>query len=288
MKRLVILIVCMVGMGLMISSCETDATVDPPTFVRKPVVVSYLSPKDSLIKVQIAYTEPYFGPYQPQTKFEKSARVSILDLTDGDSVLLKWRAQDSVYAVDTFTYKIESSHKYRLLVIMPDGKQIKSVCTVPPSMKAADWVVNSWSFKGDTNQFGEQVYRWNTNLEYKGAVNGFYYQPLFSFLEGVFFYEGKTWTDPGFSLQKQGNEPLQFIDRGTSWSMMGTGGTGMVEDLYLMAWVYDQPYQDYFRSQFSDDGNPFAEPTLLHSNLEGNALGVFCAYDFEEMLIPLK
>lgn len=280
--------VLMVGVGLMISGCETDATVDPPAFVRKPVVVSYISPKDSLVKVQVAYTEPYFGPYEPQTKFEKSARVSLLDLTDGDSVVLQWRAQDSVYAVDSFSYKIQNAHRYRLLVVMPNGEQIKSVSTVPPAMKSNDWKVNSWSFKGDTNQFGEQVYRWNINLENEGAAPGFYYQPMFSFLEGVYFYEGRTWADPGFSLQKQGNEPLQFIDRGTSWSMMGTGGTGMVEDLYLMAWVYDQPYQDYFRSQFSDDGNPFAEPILLHSNLEGNALGVFCAYDFAELLIPLK
>ncbi len=288
MKRFFWILGVFLFLTVTISSCEMDATVDPPAFIKKPVVVSYISPKDSLVKVQIAYTQPYFGLYEPKTEYEKLARVSILDVTDGDSILLAWRAQDSVYAVDSFAYKIQHAHKYRLLVVMPTGEQIKAFCTVPPATLALDWKVNSWSFKGDTNQFGEQVFRWNLTLENQGAVAGYYYQPMFSFLEGMFFYEGRTWADPGYSLQKQGNEPLQFIDRGFTWDMTGSGATGKVEDLYLVAWIFDQPYQDYFRSQFSDDGNPFAEPTLLHSNLDGNALGVFCAYDFAEMLLPLR
>ena len=273
---------------VLLSACETDATVDPPAFVKRPVVVSYISPKDSLVKVQIAYTNPYFGPYNPKTEYEKLARVSILDLTDGDSTLLTWRPMDSIYSVDSFAYKIQHLHNYRLLVVMPTGKQITSVCKVPPATKEMDWKVNSWDFKKDSNQFGEQIFRWNITLENTGAVEGFYYQPLFSFLGDLSFYEGRSWTDPSLSLQKQGNEPLLFIGRGTTWDFAGSAGSGKVSELFLMAWVFDQPYQDYFKSQWADDGNPFAEPTLLHSNLKGDALGVFCAYDFAELYLPLK
>ena len=45
---------------VLLSACETDATVDPPAFVKRPVVVSYISPKDSLVKVQIAYTSLFW------------------------------------------------------------------------------------------------------------------------------------------------------------------------------------------------------------------------------------
>lgn len=273
---------------VLLGACETDATVDPPAFVKRPVVVSYISPKDSLVKVQIAYTSPYFGPYNPKTQYEKAARVSILDMTDGDSILLQWRAMDSIYSVDTFTYKIQYSHKYRLLVAMPDGKLISSVCKVPPATGAMDWKVNSWDFKKDSNQFGDQIFRWNITLENTAAVEGFYYHPLFSFIGDLSFYEGRSWSDPTYSLQKQGGDPLLFIDRGTTFNVVGSGSSGNVTDLYLMAWVFDQPFQDYFRSQLADDGNPFAEPTLLHSNLQGDALGVFCAYDFTELVLPLK
>ena len=120
------------AMALLLASCERDTELDPPAFVKQPVLISYISPSDPLIKAELSYTVPYFGKYQDTAERIYDAAVSITDEGTGTTATLSHQA-NGVYAVNAASLPIEPGHRYTMRVELPGGFVCSSSTTVPLS-----------------------------------------------------------------------------------------------------------------------------------------------------------
>lgn len=282
---------------LLLVGCEMDATVKPPAFEKKPVVMSYISVKDSGIRVQIAYTQPYYGKLDAPIEYIRNAEVWVTDLLKKDSIKLNYQLWEESYWIDSAIFKVKSKREYALRVKFADGKTTVAYCKTPDVNRATNWQVVNWDFQTDTSNMWAP-YSWRMSLQCNNPESGFYYQPLFSFyvedIESPGDYsllEGRTWADPATSLMGADGVVLPIVDRGRTYDPMPspTGSPRKYKALSveLTSWVYDKYFQYHFLSQNSDSGNPFAEPVLLHGNFSGDVLGLFSAYDFNQISIVL-
>jgi len=274
--------------------CEVDATVDPPAFEKKPVVMSYISTKDTGIRVKIAYTQAYYGKVDAPIEYIRDAEVWVVDITDKDSIKLGYRLSEESYWVDSSRYRVQSKHEYRLNVLFTDGKFTQAVCKVPDVNRATNWQIVDWAFVIDTGSMAWSPYSWRLSMQCNNPESGFYYQPMFDLVVEdpatpwqYSFFESRSWGDPGQSLLGTEGVVLPVVDRGTTYDPIGGGNIiqYQLKGVSLISWVYDKYFQFHYLAQFSDDSNPFAEPVLLHGNMTNNILGVFSAYDFNELMV---
>jgi hypothetical protein len=286
-------------MGL--AGCELTAdNVKVPESKPKLVVTSFISPQDTLLKVVVTKSVPIYGqsttltgtPYPGGIPNVHDATVVLSDGTT--SVNLTTDGLGGLYVVQSDKLPILPGQTYYLTVSTPDGLQVKASCTVPT--KANDAItsiridstttesVPGYSYKeysvsvewqdmpgeGDYYRlFAERPYMYGTGYD---PANPNKVDTLYS---QIFFGQGEEYT------KDAGQDGRKFIVRDGNFQA-NTDNTSenfkVKREINILLLTTDKNYYQYHRgiANYTYD-NPFAEPTLLYSNVEGG-LGVFAAY----------
>lgn len=285
-----------IGLTLALSSCEQDAEVDPPKFVKKPVITCLMTPKSNFVEAKLNYTRPYYGDQTNTTIEHITDAVLVLeDLNLGTKDTFSHTGL-GLYQLLLKNVMLISNHKYELRVIMKDGQVHKAQSTVPPPADFANLTVN-YATQGkeyeETDPWGGPTYTVHPvtiEFNYKGLDQGFYVSPQ---LEGAAknLLGQETQFELYFNEETQegmGSKPIVFFNRTYFYSGFGLNGPFKLSELRGTIYTMDKAYRDLYLVQWQDDENPFQEPILYNSNFSEGAIGVFGSYDFSTGSVELK
>ncbi|WP_080054011.1 DUF4249 domain-containing protein [Spirosoma aerolatum] len=311
-----VLITCLISLFLL-NNCtglrnEVDPGelgVDPP----KLVVSCFLSPQDVALTANVTRSRTIVGDSISQYMSGTSVSNATVILSEGGrSVQLLYRNTlfpgDSVrlyYSADAKLLPIIAGHTYKLTVTTADGQKATSACTIPYAVKPT-------SVKLDSN--ANAILNRNQNQRYfvraswqdsAGQTN--FYQVSGSF-QYVINCSSCSRTDGTSNLSFDDDNRGLFSDEGVDGTTMMSGRAYLTsnqpsgnQDLdfyhrYRIAVVsvnlmtVDQSYYRYREAiirQNRSRNNPFAEPVLIPSNIDGG-LGCFAGYNNSVLSLRLK
>jgi len=260
--------------------CETDANVIVPAGERKLVVGGFLSPTENEHQISLSQTDPLFSTDTPISL----ANVKLTISSDSSSYSPSYDFNSGTFQFNNNQFKIENDKNYHLKIVTEDGKIVESdMRTLSNQMPlvtdfklTVDTITKDWmypeiqySLKISWNDLiGEQnYYRLIANRLLKDFdSNDTIVEPLNYFNE----YELKD--DKGKDGQVL-TANFKYIESGAMNSPIGF-------EIILMK--VDVNYYNYYKTLNNyADGDPFAEPVILFSNIQ-NGLGVFCNFQTEK------
>jgi hypothetical protein len=266
-------------------ACEKDIT-KTVTIDTKPqlVVSAFISPQDTVLQVKVSRTQSVVGKHYSSE--ELAVQNATVKLSQGGKTILltyKPRAGGGTYEAAPAALPIRAGQTYTLAVSTPDGHQVTATSTVPVTegivISDLNLVVKRTSQSGgqdyDEHTF---TYKWK---DAAGVEN--YYQTL------VEKQTKDTRSNGWVHFQVYNNNDL-FTDDRRDGQLLASSAKytvylGQTEPkpffLHVYLAVTDRAYYLYHQSvkrQQETDGNPFAEPVLVYSNVKGG-LGIFSAYN---------
>ncbi|SDJ76538.1 protein of unknown function [Catalinimonas alkaloidigena] len=298
-----------VGLGL--AACVQEVPERyVPTVTPKLVVTGFIGAGDSLLEVEVARTLPIYTVKQNWNEVEivEGAEVRISDGQEAWTLELVDSA--GVYRRIIPTDFIKPERTYYLHVTTPTGEQAEALCTVPSPggdyqmTYTIDTAVRKYPYQeiDDTLQylslFWDDVpgtgdfYHAYAHLRYEAIyydwVDGQIVDSVWTEQEShIFFSDGISGTSD------EGRDGERLVARGGYLQRLNDGGNAWEQrrNLRLTAYLLrvDENYYRYhsaLQQQWESDGNPFAEPAPLFSNLEG-ALGAFGAFHATTLEIEL-
>lgn len=306
MKR----ILCYTLILLAFSSCEKDAEIEIPAGDLKPVVYGWIEPNQPPIVV-FTQSQPYFGTSNftsfsdlfihgaTMTVSTDSYSTNLFELCSNDvpdsllPLVADFLGVDSItlssvnYCVyTTFDAGIFGEVGKNYTLNITSGSNVLSAVTSIPQPIALDslWFVEEkgdtlgflWARLTDPDTVGN-AYRWYALRQ--GKDNGFIapWGSVFEdkFINGTSFNFGYARGDNDFA-------PTPEVE--------GEKGYFKVGDTVIVKFcAIDQPHYQFWRSfdvQMASNGNPFASPAPLKSNVSGG-LGIWGGYSpaFDTLII---
>lgn len=294
MKNIVSVIAVLLSIGF--SSCETLVNdVNPDRLPRsdsKLVVHGYLSPQDTVISIAVNLSTQLIGG---SLDLGNNTTVSLPDATvtlsnQGKSLTLPFDSKSGTYRVKATALPITEGQTYELKVVR-NGETAESSCTVPKSVLIQSIRKDSILDRGASNK--DYLYHivWK---DPEGQAN--YYR-----VGGYIFQTQRVQTGPTTYENMPNIQPLNFRENNRSGEFI----TDEKTDGHLLVSVAGRAYSYYsqgtspFTNQYVelillsceknyynynlavrnfDGNNPFAEPSLIPSNIK-NGLGCFAAYN---------
>jgi hypothetical protein len=271
--------------AVLLGACEKEATgIKLPESNSKLVVTGFISPQDTAVNVEVIRSTPAFGSRSGEPPFVSNALVT---LSDGDrTVTLPPRSEDGGwYLIDTQTMPVVAGRTYTLRVSVPGGESLEASCTVPeapalpqlgidssgtPDNRSPRYSLRmSWTDPAGQENYYRQAAEVRTVL-----TENLDQPPPFPLVRSVYWL-GRELTD-----DKAADGGMLYSPRGEFWF----GGPPQYKpEHYMFGQLLhvDRHYYLYHNSLDNSDrsnGNPFAEPVLVYSNVTGG-LGVFAAYN---------
>ncbi|GAB3262093.1 hypothetical protein GCM10027347_27550 [Larkinella harenae] len=299
---------------LLATACQDmRQEIEPESLTRvdkKLVLLGFISPQDTIVAVRVGMTRPIADAnYTSNYGVVKNASVTLS--TGGQSVQLTYNGKNDYYQIDAKKFVIRAGETYQLSVKTPEGLQASSVCTVPQSARLQKVRLDSAEDASHQKQYFVR-YFWQDSPK---TAN--YYQT-----NGLFVYAKscptcKTDANPKLTSE---NQPVLFEALGqisTLLSDQSKDGSVLEScrgylsqskvnqvvaekatffSLYEKASVratllnVDEAYYKYHQAlelQKKSESNPFAEPVLMPSNINGG-LGCFAGYNQSSLMINLK
>jgi hypothetical protein len=265
-------------------ACETDITDDVKINTTPDLVVtSFISPQDTALEVYVTKSRPVVGQvHSPDASLVTNATVRISQ--GGQSVLLTYHPERRLYRAKASLLPVLAGQTYTLSVTTPDHYTVTGNCTVPlttgvavtdlaHSIRKHTWWTGGeydehvLTFKWQDAPGRENFYHPVAEREYRNPDSP---QLLRDGMNG----DGKVY------FSDQSKDGLVFT-ASRSFSMMPGQPDPRPANLNVYLAVTDRAYYLYHQSldQHEDsNGNPFAEPVLIYSNVTGG-LGIFSAYN---------
>lgn len=265
-------------------ACETDITDDVNISTTPDLVVtSFISPQDTALEVHVSKSRPVVGQViTPDAALVPDATVRISQ--GGQSVLLRYHPERRLYRAKASLLPVLAGQTYTLSVTTPDHDAVTGTCTVPittdiavtslshnirkqPWWNGGEYDEHVLTFKWQDAPGRENFYHPVAEREYKDPNSQLH-------LRDAMNGEGKRY------FSDQSKDGLVFT-ASRSYSIMPGQPDPRPANLHLYLAVTDRAYFLYHQSleQHEDtNGNPFAEPVLIYSNVRGG-LGVFSAYN---------
>ncbi len=282
-----------------------------PKTESKLTVESYIAPQAEDIRVKVTKSQPLFGPSTYTPTFVKNATVIISDGTR--EMRIPYNDSLSMYIAKADLFKIEAGKKYSLVV--SDGERtVKASCTVPEQSVAiktysidtvarnrypGDTVLKiraSWDdVKGKSNYYSTRGYTVieQTNYGYNPQTG----KPEMiqndnkmkldygtdSGLQNDTNLDGITFNSPVYEVQIS-NYTYSYSDPfGNKFSY---NTNPRLKEFRFEILNVDENYYKFARSlrESNDNDNPFVEPALVYSNVEGG-LGCFGAYNLSGVTV---
>ncbi|QRR00328.1 DUF4249 domain-containing protein [Dyadobacter sandarakinus] len=290
---------------LLLASCtgfitELDES-DIPLPDSKIAVEALISPQDTIIEVVVTRTRTILSDISDfQPIYLNDAEVILSD--DSRQVVLPFNNRNRSYVLSSDAFSIQAGKRYRLLV-RQGGQQVDATCTVPASVvNVAAYNIDSSSASG----FGQVSVRMTLNdipnetnyylfraslmmdansLEYLSGMVG----PQLVRSENmirVYFPNDKTLYSDANLDGRPITSAVGYCNMLTQYSYNYTDGEGRtrlfksdpeLKKITMTVVNVDEHYYKFQRSlENNDNSNPFIEPSLLYSNINGG-VGYFAA-----------
>lgn len=262
---------------LVLFSCTRDITVDLPVPEQKIVVEGYIENGQHAM-VTLTKTAAYFAAVDSASLLQYLVTNAIVTVSDGTT------SEQLVLTIDTSQYipvvyksqnLVGQEGKSYTLTVVVDGKTLTAVTTIPHVValdsvwfkvqEGKDSLGFAWAHLTDPDTLGN-CYRWFAKRIGKDKR---FLAPIGSVFEDKFI-NGKSFD---FAYNR-GAEPNTEEDNG-SRGYFGLGDTIAVKFCSI-----DRAHFDFWRleeTQVSNNGNPFAAPAPLPTNINGG-IGVWGGY----------
>lgn len=268
MKKIQLYIVlCCVS--VILASCEQTVTdVDVPKVEPQLVLFGFISPEESIAKVQLTMSRPVYGQKNGAYHYVTDAVVTITN-DGGQSVQLTYADSNNAYGVSKWQFPIEPGRTYT--VAARSGKyNVKASCTVPADTVGFSDVsyqrLSSGSGSGSGPTF-RYLYKWN---DLAGRQN-YYRTSVESDVNGTGGFLQQEICTKVYDDRNEDGKTIGSNCEGYEYS----AGTYIVRFYLLNTDVHYYEYHKRRLNYYGDD--PFSEPFPQYSNVEGG-LGVFCSY----------
>ncbi|GAB3752328.1 DUF4249 domain-containing protein [Spirosoma pomorum] len=287
---------------LMLSACTgLVQDIDParlPQADPELVVHCYLSPQDTVLTATVSQSRTSVGVQTDNSGFSAipDARVT---LSEGSQTsTLPFDAKQGIYKVSASRFSVQAGHTYQLTVVLPDGRRATASSRVPVARPVPEVIVDSVRNPGSllgvdyyvtlrwTDAAGEQNYYQAAGDNSYGSVartllgNGTWDEIPFRAVNQVFF---ESYNESPFVLDT--DRDGQMLTSGRGRILIYSHGTNSLPqrpfDLNVYLLSVNEAYYNYVDqvlTQARNNNNPFAEPTLIRSNITGG-LGCFGAYN---------
>lgn len=307
--------IALICFSFLLASCDSlRQEVDPSLITSEPeklVVACFISPQDTMLVAEVTRSQPVLGE---NVGYNLRVPNATITLSDGSRSLVFQKIVSKTpdqyyYGADPKNLPIVAGRTYTLTVQVPDGRRVVGQCTVPSAINPASMIIDSVQ----TIRNGRVNREFFVRLRWQDPVSETnYYRTA-----GTFNYLPKT-TNPGsptpgwqqtlIAFGRNGENRGLTDDRGNNGQQLSSGRgfftpdysgqlslnllKGMLESAYFSLYLLhtDVNYYRYHEAvlrQNRTGGNPFAEPVLIPSNIEGG-LGCFGAFNRTSLEITLK
>jgi hypothetical protein len=275
------------------TGCEKEVTnIKLPQASSKLVVTSFISPQDTLLRVSVVESVPAIGK---STLSSNTIRDATVTMSNGDrSVTFTYQDTQQAYVADADVLPIVQGNSYALEVVDTKGRKANATCTVPINQPVdVEMVIDS--AKSDYADF-MQYYMTLNWQDTPGEIN---YYRIFAeiattqgshspFSQRVYFEDSRN--DINLLTDNRLDGAKFSSPRGSIWKPPYNPDHPTTNTLVGYLLNTDEHYYRYHQSlnnNYNTDGNPFAEPVLLYSNMNGG-LGVFASYNRNTVSMPIK
>ena len=284
----------LLGRLLWLPACIKVSGVEVPATAPKLVLSCFLSPQDTVLKVNVSTSVPIYNNSigDNQGSWVDDATVTLSDGTSSVRLTLV-KANTGEYITRATNLPILSGKTYYLNVTAPGGFQAEAFCTIPA--QAHDAVS---SIRLDSTLIDGGIGKeYSLSVEWQDAPGeGDYYRlvaerpstiqwsfdPTDSDKPDTLYYpisfeQGEAYT------RDLGQEGRRFLVKNGKFTSLfdpsGTGKTdGLERKINIVLLTTDRGYYEYHRALDNYVGdNPFSEPVLLFSNVKGG-LGIMSGY----------
>lgn len=289
---------------IFLASCETLVNdVDPSRLPRSDsrlVVHGYLSPQDTVIQVNVYLSSQVIGSLNsfgntPVSLKDASVRIS----SQSKTVVLNYDPKNGSYSINAAALPILAGQTYTLKASY-EGKSVESSCTVPKAVGIKEVRLDSVPSRNvsssDPNFVPPNDYLYRLVWQDPAGEVNFYRVAGYSLQFLRLQTAPNKFEDRSNLFQinfRDNNRSADFLSDERSDGSLFISATGRYTDFYrnststkilsnqieLILLSCEKTYYDYHRAvQLFDDNNPFAEPSLIPSNIKGG-LGCFAAYN---------
>ncbi len=258
--------------------CEKDVkNIKLPQSESKLVVTSFITPEDTLLRVAVVKSVPAIG--KSPLASDNSRGVAVR-MSDGlNSVSLLYNEEQRVYVADAGSLPIIPGNTYFLEVTDSEGRRVEASCTVPVNeLVSPEITIDSAESRYNAGYMEHfMIMRWSDT---PGEIN---YYRVFAEISTNRGITGTTYHQPVYFESSINNIQLYTDNRLDGAKFSSPRGTLFMNynhspqnpttpTLYAYLLNTDEHYYRYHQSLNNSnnvDGNPFAEPVLIYSNMEG-------------------
>jgi hypothetical protein len=260
--------------------CETDANVIVPAGERKLVVGGFLSPTENEHQISLSQTDPLFST---DTSISL-ANVKLTISSDSSSYSPSYDFNSGTFQFNNNQFKIENDKNYHLKIVTEDGKMVESdMRTLSNQMP----LVTDLKLNIDTvyTDFIYPELQYSLKISWNDLIGEQNYYRLIANRLLKDFDSNDTIVEPlnyfnEYELKDDKGKDGQVLTANFKYIESGAMNSPIGFEIILMK--VDVNYYNYYKTLNNyADGDPFAEPVILFSNIQ-NGLGVFCNFQTEK------
>lgn len=273
----------------------------------KLVVSGFLSPQDTVLAVRLTQSRTVVGDSISSGLSDGSVTKATVTLSDGSrTIALRYGANSyQYYSAPVRQMRIVAGRTYTLDVVTAEGQRATATCTIPPPVSLSTVQIDSLTENSRTRRYFVRA----TWQDPAGQAN--YYQVagiLRTTIPETYGLNAKPRSYVYANLNFDDDNRGLFDDATTDGTVFTSGRAyignttlvdgkaikgftnqfqGSVLTVNLLA--VDASYYQYRSAVIRQGrvrGNPFAEPVLIPSNVQG-ALGCFAGYNNTSVVLSL-
>jgi hypothetical protein len=267
MKNIILILLS----SVLLISCEKEADIPLPETTPKLVVSCFISPDVDSALAFIQWSRPVFST-ENNDRPNDNLEVSI---SNGNTdAFFQYDVNMGQYVLPLSDYPLALGVEYTLRVKAPTGEEVSARTTIPIEVPAiVSATLDSSSY---INDFGEEVNEFIYKTTLTDNSQDFQYY-RFIYYNEEFWNPGESYTNiEGQSYRDDESlvdGKLYVEENITYYSYYGSFSNKTLAILNC-----SESYYRYHKTlQNQSFSNPFAEPTLVYSNVQGG-LGAFGAY----------
>lgn len=268
MKRLYFILSC-----LLLLSCTKEAKVKLPDTKPLPVMYSYICPADSVIKLKLLYSSPLYGADQVDILAPVSDGDVKISSAQGTAQLI-FNPITRYYELQTNTYPIVPGQIYKMTVTTSSG----DVATAETQVPLTDIPINAVTAETITAT-GSTYDLINVSFtDEPGRLNYYRIGALHAY---AYTFQPDTIADDTriCKLYSDINHDGGNVSLDGRYALRNDSAAYYSTEYYdVFLFNCSESYYNFHKSLLNYTGdNPFAEPTLIYSNVKGG-FGCFGAY----------